>query len=93
MGEFGVGQSVTRFEDPRLLRGGGRFINDVNLPGQAHAVVVRSMHAHARIRAIDTAVFTGADLARGKLGTMRMTLNRKRHDGSPMFASPHRGLI
>jgi carbon-monoxide dehydrogenase large subunit len=102
MGEFGVGQSVTRFEDPRLLRGGGRFINDVNLPGQAHAVLVRSTHAHARIRAVDpagarrapgvVAVFTGADLAQDKLGTMRMTLNRKRPDGSPMFASPHRGL-
>ena len=72
MGQFGIGQSVTRFEDPRLLRGGGRFINDVNLPGQAHAVVVRSMHAHARIRSIDSAaalrapgvlaVFTGADV-------------------------------
>src|SRR5262247_2500768 len=102
MGEFGVGQSVTRFEDPRLLRGGGRFINDVTLPGQAHAVVIRSIHAHAKINAIDAdgawrapgvvAVFTGADVARDKLGVMRMTLNRKRPDGSPMFASPHRGL-
>ena len=102
MGQFGVGQAVSRFEDPRLLRGGGRFINDVNLPGQAHVVVVRSIHAHARIRAIDTAaaleapgvlaVFTGADVVRDGLGTMRMTLNRKRPDGSPMFASPHRGL-
>jgi carbon-monoxide dehydrogenase large subunit len=102
MGQFGIGQSVTRFEDPRLLRGGGRFINDVNLPGQAHAVVVRSMHAHAKIRSIDSAaarqapgvlaVFTGADVARDGLGTMRMTLTRKRPDGSPMFASPHRGL-
>jgi carbon-monoxide dehydrogenase large subunit len=102
MGQFGIGQSVSRFEDPRLLRGGGRYINDVNLPGQAHAVIVRSMHAHARLRGLDTeaarrapgvlAVFTGADLARDGLGTMRMTLNRKRPDGSPMFASPHRGL-
>ena len=99
MGQFGIGQSIRRFEDPRLLRGGGRFHNDVNLPGQAHAVVVRSMHAHARIRSIDTAaalatpgvlaVFTGADLARDGLGTMRMTLKRKRPDGSPMFAPPH----
>ena len=102
MGQFGVGQAISRFEDPRLLRGGGRFINDVNLPGQAHVVVVRSIHAHARIRAIDTAaalkapgvlaVFTGTDVVRDGLGTMRMTLNRKRPDGSPMFASPHRGL-
>lgn len=78
MGQFGIGQAITRFEDPRLLRGGGRFIGDVNLPGQAHAVVVRSMHAHARIRSIDgaaalrapgaLAVFTGTDLARDGLG-------------------------
>jgi carbon-monoxide dehydrogenase large subunit len=102
MGKFGIGQSVTRFEDRRLLRGAGRYNGDVNLPGQAHAVLVRSVHAHARVLAIDTsaalkapgvvAVFTGADLARDKLGTMRMTLKRKRPDGSPMFASPHRGL-
>src|SRR5258708_12372196 len=52
--QFGIGQAVTRFEDPRLLRGQGRFINDVNLPGQAHAVVLRSPHAHAKIRSIDT---------------------------------------
>jgi aerobic carbon-monoxide dehydrogenase large subunit len=102
MGKFGIGQSVTRFEDRRLLRGGGRYNGDVNLPGQTHAVLVRSVHAHARVLAIDTsatlkapgvvAVFTGADLARDKLGTMRMTLTRKRPDGSPMFALPHRGL-
>ncbi len=102
MGQFGIGQAVTRFEDPRLLRGQGRFLNDVNLPGQAHAVLVRSPHAHARIRSIATsvavqapgvlAVLTGADLARDGLGTMRMTLRRKRPDGSPMWAPPHRGL-
>jgi carbon-monoxide dehydrogenase large subunit len=102
MGEFGIGQSVTRFEDPRLLRGEGRFVEDVNLPGQAYMYVLRSPHAHARIRSIDTsaalaapgviAVFTGDDLARDNLGTMEMTLKRKRPDGSPMFARPHTGL-
>src|SRR5215510_1805670 len=102
MGEFGIGQAVKRVEDQRLLRGEGRFHNDVNLPGQAHAVIVRSLHAHARIRVIDAApalgapgvlaVFTGADVARDGLGTMQMTLKRKRPDGSPMFAPPHRGL-
>src|SRR5499426_3100538 len=102
MGQFGIGQPVKRFEDQRLLRGEGRFHNDVNLRGQTHAVIVRSPHAHARIRSIDTAaalaspgvvaVFTGADLAQDKLGTMQMTLKRKRPDGSPMFAPPHRGL-
>jgi carbon-monoxide dehydrogenase large subunit len=100
MGQFGIGQAVTRFEDRRLLQGGGRYLDDVNLPGQAHAVLVRSLHAHARIRRIDTkaaleapgvlAVFTGADVA--GLGTMQMTLKRKRPDGSPMFAPPHHGL-
>jgi aerobic carbon-monoxide dehydrogenase large subunit len=101
MGEFGIGQPITRFEDPRLLRGRGRFIEDVNLPGQAYLYVLRSPHAHARIVSIDTrdaraapgvvAVFTGADLG-NDLGTMEMTLKRKRPDGSPMFARPHRGL-
>ncbi len=84
------------------MRGEGRFHDDVSVPGQTHAVIVRSMHAHARLRSIDTsaakgapgvlAVFTGADVARDGLGTMKMTLKRKRPDGSPMFAPPHRGL-
>jgi len=102
MAKFGIGQSVTRFEDVRLLKGEGRYLNDVNLPGQAHAVVLRSPHAHARIRGIDVdralkapgvlAVYTGADVERDGLGTMKMTLRRKRPDGTPMFAPPHRGL-
>ena len=102
MGEFGIGQAVKRFEDRRLLQGEGRFLDDVRLPGQTQAVIVRSPHAHARIVGIDTsaaakapgvlAVFTGADVARDGLGTMQMTLKRKRPDGSPMFAPPHRGL-
>src|SRR5437773_2438636 len=102
MEQFGIGQSVKRFEDPRLVRGEGRFHNDVNLSGQAYMVVVRSLHAHARVLSIDTraaaaapgvlAVYTGGDLSRAGLGTMKMTLKRKRLDGSPMFAPPHRGL-
>ena len=101
-GEFGIGQAVPRFEDPRLVRGQGRFVNDVNLPGQAHAYVLRSPHAHARIRSIDIAaalavpgvlgIFTGDDVAADGLGTTVMTLKRKRPDGSPMFAPPHPGL-
>jgi carbon-monoxide dehydrogenase large subunit len=42
MGQFGIGQAVTRFEDRRLLQGGGRYLDDVNLPGQAYAVIIRS---------------------------------------------------
>ncbi|PYN27712.1 MAG: carbon monoxide dehydrogenase [Candidatus Rokuibacteriota bacterium] len=102
MGQFGIGQGIKRVEDVRLLRGRGRYLDDVNVPGQTYAVVVRSPHAHARLLAIDVsaaqrapgvvAVFTGADLAKDGLGTMVMTLKRKRPDGSPMFARPHRGL-
>jgi len=100
MGEYGIGQGIKRVEDVRLLRGRGRYLDDVNVAGQTHAVILRSLHAHARIRAIDSAaalrapgvlaVFTGADVA--GLGTMSMTLKRKRPDGGPMFARPHRGL-
>ena len=69
----GIGKPVRRKEDPRLLTGAGRFGDDVNLPGQAHAAFVRSPHPHARIGAIDAAaalgvpgvlaVLTGADAA------------------------------
>jgi len=68
----GIGAPVRRREDLRLVRGGGRYTADENLPGQVYAVMLRSPHAHARIRAIDTAkakatpgvlaVFTGADV-------------------------------
>ncbi|MCC7281130.1 MAG: xanthine dehydrogenase family protein [Acetobacteraceae bacterium] len=70
--KFGIGQSVPRTEDPRLLRGQGQFLDDVVRPGQLHAWFVRSQHAHARVVAIATgaaravpgvvAVLTGADL-------------------------------
>ena len=73
MGEFAIGQAVPRFEDPRLLRGGGRYVDDIVLPNMAFGTVLRSPHAHARIRRIDTAaakaapgvlaVLTGADWA------------------------------
>ena len=102
MGEFGIGQSVSRFEDPRLLQGGGRYIDDVNLPGQAHATLLRSPHAHARIVRLDLdaaralpgvlGIFTQADLAADKLGTTTVQIQRKRADGSPLFSRPHPGL-
>jgi len=77
-GEDGVtrrwlGKSINRVEDPRFLRGEGRYIDDIKLPGMAHAAIVRSPHAHATITAIRTeaaealpgviAVVTGRDLA------------------------------
>src|SRR6202162_2116743 len=102
MGKFGIGQPVRRFEDKRLLSGNGRFQNDVNLPGQAHAVVLRSPHAHAAIRAIDLsaaqaapgvlAIYTGEDLVAAGMGRMGVPFQRKRPDGSPMFWRAHLGL-
>src|SRR5207237_9488867 len=56
----GIGQPVRRREDLRLLTGNGRFSDDVSLPGQAYAVMVRSPHAHALIRGIDTAAARAA---------------------------------
>src|ERR1700729_811889 len=50
----GIGQPVRRREDLRLVRGGGRYTADENLPGQVYAVMLRSPHAHARIRSIET---------------------------------------
>jgi len=68
---MGIGAAVPRKEDARLLTGRGSFSDDLHLPGQAHAVMVRSPHAHARIGRIDAAealalpgvlaVLTGAD--------------------------------
>ena len=68
----GIGQALRRKEDLRLVVGQGCYSDDVNLPGQAYAVMVRSPHAHARIRAIDAgaaraaagvfAVLTGHDM-------------------------------
>jgi aerobic carbon-monoxide dehydrogenase large subunit len=99
MGEFGIGQPVTRFEDTRLLRGNGRYINDVNLAGQAYAVVLRSPHAHAKIRSISVdaaraapgvlAVYTHADYAAEGFGTTAPAIKRTRRDGSPMFGRVH----
>src|SRR2546426_9809310 len=100
--KFAVGQAVRRLEDPRLLRGFGRYSDDVALPRQAYAVVVRSPHAHARIRAVAAAaalnaggviaVLTGEDLAADGLGTRRTDTTRKRRDGSSAFATPRPAL-
>ena len=98
MEKFGIGQGVTREEDPRLLKGRGLFVNDVNLPDQSYAVVLRSPHAHAKIRSIDTsaaaalpgvlAVYTGEDVAADNLGVPGMPAKWLRPDGEPMKYRP-----
>jgi aerobic carbon-monoxide dehydrogenase large subunit len=59
MGRFGIGQPFKRVEDRRFLTGAGRYTADISLPGQAHAVVVRSLYPHADIR-VDAAAARGA---------------------------------
>ena len=84
MAKFGIGQAVRRVEDQRFLTGHGRYIDDLNLPGQAYGALVLSPHAHARIKRIDTAkakaapgvlaVLTGADAVADKLGGLTAAL-------------------
>ncbi len=50
-----VGQSIKRFEDPRLLTGQGTFVDDLHVPDMLYAVVLRSVHAHAHLRRLDPA--------------------------------------
>ena len=97
--KLGIGHSVARVEDHRLLRGRGRFTDDISLSDQLHGWVVRSPHPHARIAGIDTAqalaapgvaaVFTGADVEADGLGTLpslaRVAASLTRPDGSPIF--------
>ena len=103
MGEFAVGQPVTRTEDPRLLKGLGRYVDDIVLPGQVHAVIVRSPHAHARVRAIDALaaraapgvieVLTGEDYAADGLGDLPCDQTRFQEDGSPMYRPARPALV
>jgi carbon-monoxide dehydrogenase large subunit len=95
MGEFAIGQGVSRFEDPRLLQGGGRYVDDIKLPGMAHGVVLRSQHAHAKIKSLDVgaaknapgvlAVLTAADIRAAGWGDLPIPGGLKRRDGSPMI--------
>jgi carbon-monoxide dehydrogenase large subunit len=94
--KFAIGQPVPRSEDPVLLRGEGRYSDDVSMSGQAYAVMVRSHHAHGTIRDIDAAeargmpgvlaIYTAADLAAGGIGPLppRQVMNNR--DGTPMLS-------
>jgi len=99
---FGASRSQKRLEDDRLLQGKGRYSDDVDLPGQAWMVLLRSPHAHARIASIDTAearkspgvlaIYTAADLAADGIGPIPFPPLFKRADGTPM-AAPARTLL
>ncbi len=90
--KFAIGQPVSRKEDPVLLRGEGRYTDDLTLPGQVHAVFVRSRYAHGLLRAVDIAqaaampgvlaVLTASELEAGGIKPMSASPG-KNHDGSP----------
>ena len=79
----GIGEAVVRKEDRRLVTGAGCFSDDVNLPGQAYAVMLRTPHAHARIRSID---ISAASKAHGVVAVL--TAHDLQADG--VKAIPHR---
>ena len=94
MGEFALGQPVPRFEDPRLLRGGGRYVDDMVLPRMVWGHVLRSPYAHALIRGIDVraakasaaagvlAVLTGADWEASGWRDLPSAAGNRRRDGT-----------
>lgn len=93
-----IGEAVRRKEDYRFLTGSGQYTDDINLPGQRYAVFVRSPHAHANIRSIDTSraaampgvarVFTGKDIE-GKMNGLPCGWLITSTDGTPMKEPPH----
>ena len=99
MTKFGLAQPVRRVEDPRLLKGGGRYTDDISLPAMLHGIVLRSPHAAARIVALDTsaaaavpgvmAVYTAADLNADGIAPMPCAVKVKNRDGSEQVVPPH----
>ncbi len=95
----GIGASVKRKEDKRFITGQGRYTDDINLKGQTYAYFVRSPHAHATIKSINTkkaaampgvvGVFTSSDVAEDKIGGLICGWTIHSKDGSPMKAGPH----
>jgi len=91
--KFAVGQPVPRNEDPMLVRGEGRYTDDLNLPGQAYAVMVRSGYAHGVINGIDIeeaaqmpgvlGIYTGPDLTAAGIKNMPLGMAVPTIDGSP----------
>ena len=94
-----IGKPLQRREDYRFLTGAGQYTDDVVLPGQTFGYFLRSPHAHARIKSIDTSkaakaagvvqIFTGADLAEAKVGGLPCGWLIHSKDGSPMKEPPH----
>jgi carbon-monoxide dehydrogenase large subunit len=103
MSAAGIGAPVRRKEDFRFITGRGQYTDDINRPGQSYIRFVRSPHAHARIKAIDTAaaagmpgvlaVLTGAELAADKIGSLICGWMIHSKDGSPMKMAAHPAIV
>jgi carbon-monoxide dehydrogenase large subunit len=101
-GRFGSGREVKRIEDPALVRGQGRYVDDVSDARQLHLVFLRSPWAHARIRAMDTsdarkmpgvvAIITGRELVDAKLGEFPGPQGFKRGNDQAGAAPPYHAL-
>src|SRR5687767_12306166 len=95
-----IGEPVRRTEDPTLLRGEGRYTDDLSEPGQAYAYILRSPHAHGLLKSVSVenarampgvlAVYTAADLA--AYGPHKCALDFKQRDGSPMHKPIRKSL-
>ncbi len=100
--KFGSGQPVPRLEDDRLITGKGQFTDDLTLPGAAHMVLLRTPHAHAKLREVDTlharsapgviAVYTNKDLAAAGIKPLPCVAVMPNRDGSPMFIPERHAL-
>ena len=98
----GIGASVLRREDRRFLTGRGQYVSDLVMEGELHCAFVRSPHAHARIASIDKAaamvspgaiaVFTGADMATDRVGSMVPLWQIPGVDGKVMNEPPRWAL-
>jgi carbon-monoxide dehydrogenase large subunit len=99
MGVTEIGAAVRRTEDQRFITGKGRYVADFNRPGQTQAYVIRSPHAHTRIKGINSAaamampgvlaVITGDELSAAKVGNLVCGWMVLSKDGSPMKMAPH----
>ncbi len=99
----GIGAAVRRKEDQRFITGKGHYVDDIDRPGQAYACFVRSPHAHAKVRSVDTeaatalagvvAVFTGKDLEADSVGSLPCGWVITDRHGEPHKAPPHFPLV
>ena len=95
--KYGIGQPVVRKEDDTLVRGKGKYTDDLNLPGQAYAVIVRSTHPHGVLKKVDTTeakklpgvlgIWTGEDMVAAGYGNFVSRMPLKSKDGTPLLQS------